>query len=216
MLIVPQLTTSTIGKLRGGLSSLSPARQKAAIAIVYTVFIIGVLVWSGTVRDQTLYDIYTTKVEGTAIPVTDLSRSITFYRSIVNFSPVTIDAQSTYPTFRLPGNKQLYLMERKQSAVADILQAAVPNYTTLVIRVKDNIQKLHRDLVQRNHSPEISVNGGDLALATLAPTSVSALMDREWGHEFLLTDPDGNRFLFVQGRSLRTDPYKGDTLLRSQ
>lgn len=195
------------------LPTLPANQQRALLFVVYTALIAGTFYWSGTVRDKTLYDIYTTRFDGVGLAVGDLNQSTLFYSSVLNFTRLQPIPGSELPVFRLPDNKKLFLTVRRQSAVVDVLQRALPNLTTIVIRVKANIDQLHKDFVNRNRKQPIPMQNESLLAASLPPASIGELVNHEWGREFVLSDPDGNRFLFIEGRRLHQDPYMGAVML---
>ena len=191
--------------------TLSPLQERIALISSYALLILGTLYWSGTVRDRNLYDIYTTRFEGVSIAVSDIVRANQFYQSVLNFSQWDKDSIKGVISFRLPDNKKLFVVEQSKNAVEDIIQRAAPSMASTVIRVKEKIDLLHQAYVKRLRKEPVKVNleaSFYLTTAYLAPGNISELLSHEWGQEFLITDPDGNRFIFVQGRPLRPDPFR--------
>ncbi len=166
--------------------------------VVYTAVIFGVMFWSGRTTQKTIYDTFVVHVEGNVIPVANIARSERFFQKVLDFQILRPDIR-TAPTsnienraavgVQLPDGAKVFFETDAKSGAA----SHAPIVT--VLRVRNGFKKLQQTLVSRSGRPEYR-NTQRNYLSEMDPEMVSEIVTRRWGDEFVVTDPDNNRFIF--------------------
>lgn len=168
-------------------TAMSRNYQFLALFLFYTITIVGVCFWSGTVSQKTLYDKYIISLDGLLVPSQSKDNQVDFYSKILDFQPLrhpAEDASREIFSFQFPGKRKL-LIEQVQET---------PSITP-IIRVRNGFQKLHNALVRRSGQPE-QPTGSNLDWTKIAKGTVSNVFDGSFGPEFLVCDAEGNKILF--------------------
>ena len=173
---------------------MSPAKEFIALFLSYTVLILAVFFFSGKIDEKTLYDRYVIRLEGATFRVTDLERSRGFYSNVLDF---TLDAESeddSLAVIELPGKKWLFL--RKDSEQNSTGSSPRPIGTgQIVVRVRNGFDSLHVHLLARSGKKEQPLVADQ---PEFPRESISEIVKRPWGREFIVSDPDGNRLVFFK------------------
>lgn len=152
----------------------SAGRELALLAVTYLSILVGTMWWSGTVTAPSMYDKYLVRLEGVGVRATDLGRSIGFYRDVLSFEALQAESAGE-AGFMLPDRRKLFLRVGAEQSKAEV-----------VLRVRNGFFRIFEKLTRR-------IGGlpkqGDLP-------SISAVLERPWGEEFVVRDYDGNEFIF--------------------
>jgi len=148
-------------------------KEFALLFVLYSLVIIAALWWSGYVTSPSVYDRYLTRLEGVSIQVKDLERSRDLLKRVLNYQPLKEGGD----ILLLPDRRKLYLK-----------QNANPSPSELVLRVRNGFPKLF-DEMRKRLGPTTTVPGR-AQISDMTPTPS--------GDEFILTDYDGNRFVYFR------------------
>ena len=166
--------------------------QALLVTIANLAVIFLTVVWSGSVDDKTLYDKYIVRFEGLIAPRSNPESNREFYRKVLNFPEVEDKVASYFgkTAYAITPSGKLYFRD------AGDLSGHTP---VILIRVRNGIKKLHKEIVQRLGEEQTQVVPAS-ALAGLQSREVSQLFRGSYGDQFVTADPDGNQILFYQKR----------------
>lgn len=163
------------------------------VALVYSAIVLGIMALSGKTSEKTLYDRYLVSVEGIVVPISDYNSAVKFYTEVLDFIPIHANDNPTRVIgFRLANSRKLLFSLREH-----LPNSADSLPPLLVIKVRNGFEKLHRALAQRSDASVVTVAAEDFN-ELIPPSRVTQIVERSWGGEFVVTDPDGNRLLFYQ------------------
>lgn len=163
-------------------------KSSALVFFVNTAIIVGVIFVSSFVTQKTIYDRFIVKMEGVKIIVSDYQQALHYYGDVLNFSPIRAKGSKRITGFRLPDSRKLILdVQDEHSTVG-----SSPN-TAAVLRVRNNILGLHREIIKRSDKPSqhLSPNSNQLA-----PGATSEIETKPWGLQFAVKDYEGNQIIF--------------------
>ena len=168
--------------------AISSRTQLFLLIITYTATIIGVLLWSGSVVEKTLYDKYIIYLEGTLLPTEDIAESTKFYKDVLDFAqvPEKKNIEHPQPAFLITPKKRLILTDRKKN-----------NSAVMLVRVRNGFAKLHKELVKRLGGEVVLAQQKDL-LQSLKPRQLTKIFEGPRGRQFIISDPDGNKIIFYK------------------
>ncbi len=167
--------------------------------IINTVIIIGVMCWSGTVREKTLYDRFLVSLEGSTLPVSDIKESMNFYTQILNLSPLSTNTSGV----TLPDGRAIYFKEKQKPQIQQFVDQFLDRDNIIALRVKNSLEKLHSEIVTRSKHPAQSLTPETFVTA-ISPKHTSSIQEHSWGKSFSVSDPDGNKIIFLKPKTKKT------------
>ena len=161
----------------------SASKEALTLFVLYSTLIVGTMWWSGTVTAPTVYDKYLVKLEGMSIRVKNLERAIPLYRDVLSFG--ILPAEGTDAAgFLLPDRRKLFVKLAKDE----------PGSAEVVLRVRNGFNRLYDRL--KGRIEELKDKSAGAAISPITPQA--------WGEEFVITDYDGNRFVYFLPRRRST------------
>lgn len=130
------------------------------------------------------------------IPTANHSEAVRFYRDTLDFEPIFVNSKSKddkeIAGFKVNRFLTLFLTPLPTST-------NVPySGSTVVIKVRNGFSKLHKALVKRSPSKKaLQVTDENYASIT-ERGSISSIIQKPWGKEFVAYDYDGNKIIYVQ------------------
>ena len=163
------------------------------ITLANILIVLGILRWSSTSSERTLYDRYIITLEGTLLSVRNRELAENFYKEILDFSPLKNKSEENqFSTFVLSNKAKIFLKEVDS-------KLRNPPRASIVIRVRNGFYKLHKNLRRRiEEKPHLAE--AELDKNSLAAPKISAIIERDWGKEFVVSDLDKNRIIFFSPR----------------
>lgn len=174
------------------------------VTIVNFAIIIGVTWWSGTLRERNIYDEYRIKLDSFVLLVDDLEESIEFYSRVLNFSRVKESSNSAVATFQFPDGQRLVLAKKQQNQFSQIASDIFAKPQTIVLNIRNRFEDFHQTMLQRSGSSALPISAIHNPLTQTEAKKVSTIESHDWGKEFVVTDPDGNIFVFYTGATKRS------------
>jgi len=171
-----------------------------AVTILNTAIILGVVLWSGTLRERNVYDEHRIKLDSIVLLVNDLSKSEVFYANVLNFSQVKLETSEKIAAFQLPDGQRIFLLELGVGTN----EAALHKQSTVVLNLRNRFAKFHKDILSRNGSQAIPLGNTQSILQSSISQSVTEIKSYNWGEEFAVTDPDDNVFVFYTGSNKKS------------
>lgn len=179
---------------------MSFANHFLAQVAVYTIVIFGVMYWSGTAIEPTVYDRYRASFEGMILTSANVDRTAQFYHRILDFKPTQPsfgDPPMATVALRAPDGGRVFFVQK-------LPEAPSGSSATLLVRVRNGLRGLHKSITARMHAPVLdpTVRG---IFTTVDTEHASSIITQPWGKEFVVADPDGNQVIFFQpSRKTRT------------
>jgi len=151
------------------------------------------MVYSGKLtKKTTLYDRFIISLEGSFVQSSNIEKSLDFYTGILDFTPLRSTDTNQPLGLLLPGKKKLFFSEPLSSR-------EISSTSTHTLKVRNGFDKLHQRIVERSKQPSIKFSLKDKAsYSQLPPGRVSEIIQRPWGREFVVRDPDGNNLIFYR------------------
>jgi catechol 2,3-dioxygenase-like lactoylglutathione lyase family enzyme len=153
--------------------------------VAYTLVIFCVMYWSGSGKERSLYTMFAVESHGALLPVTSPDRALKFYHDVLDLKVLDKASGVTLPE----GTNLLFTIVRS---------APVPP-ASVVLRVRNRLSDLHDKLLSRAGTKPFRHDVTDY-VETLPPERVSEIVQKPWGKEFVVADPDGNKVIFYQPR----------------
>jgi len=172
---------------------MSRTTQTLGLVLVYTVIIVGTVIWSGRIVEKTLYDKYIIYLEGIILPVTDLEATSEFYRDVLNFTELEKSPAVAFGerAFIIANQKKLFL---RQIAEEKRLTPVI------VVRVRNGFKKLHQSLLRRfGGKAQMMLNDDDFSKMDTGRVS-QIITWKNPGDQFFLSDQNHNIIIFYQQR----------------
>ena len=106
--------------------------------------------------------------------------------------------------FQFPDGQRVVLAKKQQSQLSQIAGNLLAKPQTIVLNLRNRFEEFHQAMLERSGSSAQPLSSiGDTLLQT-APKKVSTIQTHAWGREFIVTDPDGNIFVFYTGTTKRS------------
>lgn len=171
-------------------------KQFIIVATSYIVIICGTMYYSGIATTASIYDKFFISSEGIIIPTTDYKRAIEFYHNILDFDPIYSNSAhksiDNIVGFKINRFLSLFLVQRTAAA------GPTSPGSTFVIRVRNGFEKLHKILINRTYT-KLEVKATESNYLDLDEKgTISSIIQKPWGKEFVASDFDGNKVIFVQ------------------
>lgn len=174
------------------------------VTILNTAIILGVVWWSGTVRDKNLYDRYRLTLDSIVFVVNNIETSSEFYSKVLNFSPNKESDNSSSSSFQLPDGQRIFLVSKTQNQFSKVVTNIFSRPNAVVLNLRNRLEEFHEIMVVRSGKEALTLEDMSSALQKPTPQRVSQIIDQPWGKEFIVTDPDGNLFVFYSGKSKKS------------
>lgn len=174
------------------------------VTIVNFAIIIGVTWWSGTVRERNIYDQHRIKLDSFVLLVDDFEKSVDFYSRVLNFSPYKNNNKKDVAIFQFPDGQRVVLAKKRQSQLSQIADNIFSKPQTIVLNLRNRLEEFHKAMVDRSGSSATPLSSISSSLQQIVPEKVSTIQSHAWGKEFIVTDPDGNIFVFYTGTTKKS------------
>lgn len=174
------------------------------VTIVNFAVIIGVTWWSGTLRERNIYDEHRIKLDSFVLLVENLEDSVDFYSRVLNFSPHKSGNKTNVAVFQFPDGQRVVLAKKQQNQLSQIAENFFARPQTIVLNLRNRFEEFHQAMVQRSGSSAQPLSSIGNSLLQTTPKQVSTIQTHDWGREFIVTDPDGNIFVFYTGATKKS------------